>query len=515
MMSTLVGLSGARRNACAAICVDGQIRAACEQERLTRVRGVGLDTCGLPEEAIDEVVALAGCASDDVTGYVLAESPLKFQPAASAVVLDHHEAHAATAYLTSPFNRAAVLVCDSHPDRELSVWMGDGGRLRDQAWPWRGPAFARLYSDCATLFALERNGNAHRLETLAHLGRGDAARQLEQVLGYSDGGLQLAGDWRERITQLIRHDRGHHEQPIEAASAVQRRIGELLLELVADIRKTVDADVLCLSGGLFFNTYFNTIVRTSGIFEDVFVPINPGNAGLSVGATLMVARQEASGSASPQEAVHETEPARSVSPFLGPEFDSEAIKAALDGCKLAYEFVSETEAIDAAVVALARGQLVAWFQGRMEWGPRALGHRSILADPRSPYVLDNLNFFLRKRDRSRPFGVSACRDRVPELFCGPPVSPFMEYEYTLRSGHLQHVVPSGARSIRVQTVTADNGMFWTLHERLEQATGSGVLVNTSFNGFHEPIVCSPRDAIRVFYGTGLDILIMGRFILRK
>jgi carbamoyltransferase len=182
---------------------------------------------------------------------------------------------------------------------------------------------------------------------------------------------------------------------------------------------------------------------------------------------------------------------------------------------LSYEFVSESDAIDVAVDALARGRLVAWFQGRMEWGHRALGHRSILADPSSPYVLDNLNCYLRKRDRSRAFGVSVCEDRVGALFCGPDRSPFMEYEYAIRADRLRYAMPDGATSIRVQTVGPDLEPFFTLHRRMEQANGTGVLVNTSFNGFHEPIACSPLDAVRVFYGTGLDLLVMGRFILRK
>jgi carbamoyltransferase len=204
-----------------------------------------------------------------------------------------------------------------------------------------------------------------------------------------------------------------------------------------------------------------------------------------------------------------------VSPYLGPAFESEAIKKTLDGCKLSYSFVGEGEAIDRAVDALAQGQLVGWFQDRMEWGPRALGHRSILANPRSPYVLENLNGFLRKRERWRSFGVSVCQDNLEKFFCGPPTSPFMEYEYSLRDDGLRPAIPSGATSIRVQTIPESLEPFWTLHKRMGQATGSSVLVNTSLNGFHEPIACTPRDAIRVFYGSGLDMLVLGRFILEK
>jgi carbamoyltransferase len=303
---------------------------------------------------------------------------------------------------------------------------------------------------------------------------------------------------------MIEDECGRSPHPVETASAVQRRIGELLLDLVADIRATFDCSALCLGGGLFYNTYFATLIRRSNIFEQVFVPINPGNAGLAVGAALMVGdgRRRGAGRSA-------------LSPFLGPEYDSEAIKNALDGCKLSYAFVSEAEVVDQTVAALARGHLVGWFQGRMEWGPRALGHRSILADPRSPYVLENLNGFLRKREPWRAFGVSVCEDDAPSFFCGPSASAFMEYEYGLKDERLRHVMPAGATAVRVQTVEPAEALFWSLHKRMAEATGTGVLVNTSFNGFHEPIACTPRDAIRVFYGTGLDMLVLGRFILRK
>jgi carbamoyltransferase len=321
----------------------------------------------------------------------------------------------------------------------------------------------------------------------------------------TEGRLHVRRGWRQRLHDMVRRDRSHAIEGLAAdlAAATQHRIGELLLDLCKDIRAAVDCDTLCLGGGFFFNTYFTTLIRTSGIFQRVFVPINPGNAGLAVGATLMATRQ----AGVPGNGA--------VSPFLGPEYDSEAIKATLDSCKLSYSFVTESEAVDAAVGALTRGQLVGWFQGRMEWGHRALGHRSILADPRSPYALDNLNCFLRKRERWRPFGVSAAADTVADLFSGPPTSPYMEYEYAFRDDRLRHIRPHQAPAIRVQTVDRELGTFWELHSRMKQATGLGVLVNTSLNGFREPIACSPRDAVRVFYGTGLDMLVIGRFVLTK
>jgi carbamoyltransferase len=279
-------------------------------------------------------------------------------------------------------------------------------------------------------------------------------------------------------------------------------MGRGLVAFCGELRTRYAVERLCLGGGLFFNTFFNTLVQNAGLFERVFVPINPGNAGLAVGGALLVGAERG-------------ESPGPVSPFLGPEYGPAQIKAVLDGCKLSYSFLSESDAIDAAVRALTRGQLVGWFTGRMEWGPRALGHRSILADCRSPFALDNLNLYLRKRERWWPFGISTCAESAATIVDGPPESPCMEFEYVPRDDRFSHVLPEGARVLRVQTVSKDQGAFWQLHRRIEQATGTPALVNTSFNAFREPIVCDPRDAVRVFYGTGLDVLFMDRFIITK
>ena len=500
------GISGAKRNACAAIYVDGQIGAACEQERLTRARGVGLPAGALPLEAVDQVIALSRSRKDDVESYVVAEPQVQLPKSLRTVTVDHHRAHAAAAFLTSPFDRATVLICDSHADRELSVWIGDGAKLEDRNWPWRGRAFATLYSECAELFDFDgAAAQAYGLEVLAHLGRGDATAQLRDVFRYVDGTLEVEQNWRGRLHGMIRAERQRQDRAAETAAAIQGRIGELLLELLADIRKSVETDSICLGGGLFYNTYFNSLVSTSGILQTGLRPCQSWQCGARC-------RRGADGGT---EGGRRARSAARFPRFWDRSTTRKPSKRRSMAANFRTRYVTETEVLDSAVAALSKGQLVAWFQGRMEWGHRALGHRSILADPRSPYVLDNLNFFLRKRERSRPFGVAVCEDAVPSLFCGPVASPFMEFQYRVRDDQFRQVMPTGATAIRVQTVAPDIGLFWSLLKRMEQATGSSALVNTSFNAFHEPIVCNPRDAVRVFFGTGLDMLVIGRFILRK
>jgi carbamoyltransferase len=289
------------------------------------------------------------------------------------------------------------------------------------------------------------------------------------------------------------------------ASSFQRRLGEILLMLVADIRRRSSAGNICLAGGLFYNTYFNTLVHEAGIFEGVFVPPNPGNAGLAAGSALAAGGEQLDLAARAE-----------VSPFLGPGYSPEEIKATLDNCKMSYEFLHERALIETTVDALTRGLMVGWFQGRMEWGPRALGNRSILASPLSPYVLDNLNVFLKQRERYRAYGLSVREEDRPQFFAGPARARYMEYDYELVTPEpFRHVVPRGVTTVRVQTVGDTPHLFRCLHDRFAEATGVGVLVNTSFNGFNEPIVCSPRDAIRVFFGTGLDLAVLGRFVIRK
>jgi carbamoyltransferase len=229
--------------------------------------------------------------------------------------------------------------------------------------------------------------------------------------------------------------------------------------------------------------------------------VNPGNAGLAVGTALHV------NGAAP----------RSVSPFLGPSYQSDEIKATLDNCKLRYDWARDEDAIATAVDAVTRGMLVGWFDGAMEWGPRALGGRCILANPFAPYVLENLNHFLKRREPWRGYALSGLAGAVHEHFDGPTEAPFMECDYQPRDpSRFRHILPSPDAAIRVQTVGADSPpRFRKLLETFGAASGAPFLVNTSFNGFHEPIVCSPRDAVRVFYGSGLDVLILDGFVIAK
>jgi len=289
------------------------------------------------------------------------------------------------------------------------------------------------------------------------------------------------------------------------AHTLQARLGDLLLEFLGDVRTRTAASRLCLAGGLFYNTNLATRVRESGLFDHVFIPLHPGNAGLATGCALLAAPES-----------QRSRRLTALSPFLGPQYSDAEIKAVLDNCKLSYEYPGDGELIRQTVAALRRGHLVGWFHGRMEWGPRALGCRSILADPLAPYVLENLNTYLKRRDPPRSYAVSVCEEDLGTWFEGPSPSPFMQFEHRVKDPvRFAHIMSHPDAPIRVHTVGPEPGLLRQLLKACGTVTGTPVLVNTSFNGFHEPIVCSSRDAVRVFYGSGLDLLVVGNFVMRK
>jgi carbamoyltransferase len=351
-----------------------------------------------------------------------------------------------------------------------------------------------------------RDGDEHRLEALARVGERRCNAAIPAIAHRGDH-LDVPAHFQASIAGVMAQNgsRASGAQRASLAEQIQRQIGEQLLQVMSDINRRLGTSRLCLGGGLFYNSYFTTLVAESGLYAETFVPANPGNAGVAVGAALAVAAGEAP--------LDRREP---LSPFLGPAYGPQEIKAILENCKLSYDYLRNGQIIERTTAALAKGQLVGWFQGRMEWGARALGNRSILASPVAPYVLENLNVFLKQREPHRTYSVAICAEDLPGYFRGPAKSSFMEYEYEVLDCELLHsLLPANATRLRVQTVDESAGTFYELIRAFRDLTGVPMLVNTSFNGFNEPIVCSPRDAVRVFYGTGLDMAVLDSLLLEK
>ena len=503
-MFNTIGVSGARRNAAAALARDGAVFAFCEQGRITRQRHVGLPKGELPWEAIACVADQAGRGAD---AYASAEDAIALPDGCPSFRFDHHFTHAATAFWTSSFGDATVIVCDRHGDRHVSIWRADASGIHATDFQWSGPGLAELYSSVTELFGFDPGAEEYRLEALARPGIADA--RFDDLIQFRQDRLEIAADFRARLTNAIGAADGVLETRADLAASLQRRVGALLVDLVRTAHTVAPGANLCVAGGLFYNSYFTTLVAQSGVFARTFVPVNPGNAGVAAGAAL--AAQPASAG---QAIAAGREP---LSPFLGPAYDPRAVKAILDNCKLSYQYLREGAVIERTIDALRRGMLVGWFHGRMEWSARALGNRSILASPVAPYASENLNTFLKQREPHRAYSVSVADDALGRYFDGPPHSNFMEFEYAPKDPDQFRGLHPWRRAApwRVHTVPATAGSFRTLLDAFGMATGLPVLINTSFNGFHEPIVCTPRDAVRVFYGTGLDMLVIDNFVLQK
>jgi carbamoyltransferase len=494
----VVGLGGTSRNACAAVWAGTRILGVCEQERITRIKAAGVNDTGVPDEALDELLARSGRNRKEVGVYARGDSCHVHE--ADPLHLNHHFAHACAAFLPTAFESATVIVCDDAPPY-VSVWDAEGRVIAPVPWRWVGPGFADLYSSCSEALGFAQSGHEQRMEALARLAPTARDHAVDGLFEFHTEGVNVVPGWKRSI-ELMREGRAPGPQSAALAAALQRRIADLFLAFVAAVRDRAPArQILCVGGALFSNSYFNARLKSSGLYSRVFVPINPGDAGLAIGAALYAA-----------------DSARyDATPFLGPAYTAEETKQVLDNCKLSYEWETESGAIDAAVEALCSGRLVGWADGRMEWGTRALGARSILANPFAPYALENLNHFLKRREPWRGYALSGLPDAVQEHFDGPDASPFMECDYRPRDpGRFVHALPSRDAAVRVQTVGEQAPpRFRRLLQEFGAATGVPVLVNTSFNGFLEPIVCSPRDAVRVFFGTGLDLLVLDRFVIRK
>ncbi len=488
-----IGSSGGRRHGMAALADGGELVAACPQERVTRVRSAGVNASGLPDEAIDVLLAQRGKTRADVEHFV--------PPVDATTPLDRHRASACTSYLTSGLASSAIVVCDAD-EPAMTIWRGQGAGVTHVA-TWPQAAFVGTYARMTALFGFNPPGAEPRMEALARLKPGARDTAVDDLLRLDGEVLTIDAAAEQRLTARLaqaREPAGVTRATL--ASAVQERLGDLLLELLRKVRHQIDDRAVCLAGSLFHNSCTNARVRQSGVFDTVFIPVDPGPAGLAVGRLL-----EALGRAP-----------SALSPFLGPAYSPQETKNVLDNCKLQYAWETEGGAIRSAVEALREGRLVGWFDDAMEWGPRALGTRCILANPSTPYVLENLNRFLKGRESWRGYALSGLEESVAEHFAGPPQAPFMECDYRpVDPARFTHVLPSPEASVRIQTVSAQGGSarFRMLLEAFGNATGLPFLVNTSFNGFHEPIVCNPRDAVRVFFGTGLDVLVVNQFVMRK
>ena len=481
---------------------------------------------------------------------------------AKLLFAEHHQSHAASAFYPSPFREAVVLTMDGVGEwATTSVGIGNGNELemtREIHFPH---SLGLLYSAFTGYTGFKVNSGEYKVMGLAPYGEPKyAGAILDHLIDLKpDGTFRLDLDYFDYCTGLTMTNGRFEalfggpprtpEEPLtqrhmDLAASAQAVVEEAVLRLTRSLRKETGIPNLCLAGGVALNCVANGKVLRDGRFDDLWVQPAAGDAGGALGAALAASHRLFG---EPRSRIGGTNGAGRSNgaggdamhgAFLGPEYGTEEIRAALDAAGARYRTLADEVLVDTAAGALAAGKALGWFQGRMEFGPRALGNRSILADARSPAMQRTLNLKIKFRESFRPFAPSVLRADVADWFELERDSPYMLLvagvqpkrrrretgEDRARSGIERLDLPRSDvpavthvdYSARVQTVHRDtNPRYHALLEAFKAKTDCPVLVNTSFNVRGEPIVCTPTDAFRCFMGTDLDCLAVGNCFLRK
>ena len=592
----ILGISAFYHDSAACIVDEGRIVAAAQEERFTRRK----HDSGFPSHAIRRCMETASLRPEDIDQVVFYEKPfpkferlletyIEYAPrgfrsfsASMPVWLteklfqkrllvtnlkstlgsnvpwrekllfsEHHLSHAASAFYPSPFDRAAILTMDGvgeWPTTSLAIGAGaDIQILKELHFPH---SLGLLYSAFTYFTGFKVNSGEYKLMGLAPYGSPIYADTIKKNLIdiAADGTFKLNMDFFNFATGLqMTNSRfenlfgGPPRSPesevttreMDIAASIQCVTEEVVLLLCSAIAAETDERNLCLAGGVALNCVANGKLQESGLFDNLWIQPAAGDAGGAVGAALAVHHLV---NKAPRVRPGPGDSMRGA--FVGPSYDQASIEAVLSELGAIYDTFTDTAVIDETARALASGAAVGWHQGRMEFGPRALGGRSILADPRSPSVQRTLNLKVKFRESFRPFAPSVLREYVAEWFDLDVDSPYMllvanvapskQFAMTQDEQELfgieklnvaRSTIPAVTHvdySARIQTVHREtNRRYYDLLDRFRELTGCPVLVNTSFNVRGEPIVESPEDAYRCFMGTDLDVLVIGNCFLRK
>ncbi|MEO1389784.1 MAG: carbamoyltransferase [Cyanobacteria bacterium J06634_6] len=436
---------------------------------------------------------------------------------AKVLHVDHHLAHAISAYAFSGFTDATVVVIDGHGASETtSIWHGKDGSLEHVLTvPWPN-SLGLFYAEMTYYLGFKKYSDEWKVMGLAPYGKPgvnldafidsqrspywvNARRLLGQRFDDASGIESILGPKRIPESDL-------EQQYKDVAFAVQDACEKAMLQVVKMAVEKTQCRNLCMAGGVAMNSKANGKILTSSLVDQVFIQPAATDDGTALGAGL----------APYLETQGQLPVSRMRSAYLGPEFSDAETETALNTYKLRYIYL--TEPSKTAAELLAEGKIVGWFQGRMEFGPRALGNRSILADPRSAAMKDEVNNVVKFREVWRPFAPSMLAEAAPDYLQNVTDSPFMILTDQVKP-EKQSVIAAVTHvdgSTRPQTVEKEiNPRYWSLIKAFEQLTGVPVVMNTSFNLRGEPIVCTPTEAIRTFMSSGMDALVLGNYLLKK
>jgi carbamoyltransferase len=591
----IIGISAYYHDSAACLVVDGNIVAAAQEERFTRKK----HDSDFPTHSIHYCLSQAGVQAADIDYVVFYDKPfLKFERLLETYLAfaprgfksfvtslpvwlkdklfqktmiakalaqnlgdgvnweskllfsEHHLSHAASAFYPSPFEDAAVLTMDGVGEwTTTSMAIGSGNRLAVHKEIHFPHSLGLLYSAITYYTGFKVNSGEYKVMGLAPYGEPKYAKLIKDHLIdiKEDGSFHLDMSYfnyctgltmtNERFDALFGGPRRAPESPLtqremDLAASVQAVTEEVVIKLARGIQQSTGLKNLCLAGGVALNCVANGKLLREKIFENIWIQPAAGDAGGAVGAAL-----GAYYSMLDQPRTVQSQDAMKGS-YLGPEYSTSEIESRLRAAGAVFTSVSQTEMIDATAQALAQGKAVGWHQGRMEFGPRALGGRSIIADPRSPAVQKQLNLKVKYRESFRPFAPSVLREDVSQWFDIDVDSPYMllvadvvksrQLSMTAEQEQLFGIdklnvprseIPAVTHvdySARIQTVHKEtNPLYYALISTFKALTGCPVLVNTSFNVRGEPIVCTPEDAFNCLMGTEIEFLVVGNCLMRK
>jgi carbamoyltransferase len=583
----ILGISAFYHDSAACLVRDGKIVAAAQEERFTRKK----HDHNFPENAINYCLKEAGIdgkALDIVAFYDkpflkferLLETYLQYAPAGfrsflmamplwmkqklwmkshiqelldfSGPVLfpEHHVSHAASAFFPSPFQQAAFLTMDGVGEWATSSYgIGRDNQLEIHAEIDFPHSLGLLYSAFTYYTGFKVNSGEYKVMGLAPYGEPKYVDLIKKELIdiCDDGSFQLNMRYFNYCAGLTMTNERFHElfggpprkqeskltqREMDLARSVQEVVEEVVLKMGKHIRQTTGLTELVLAGGVALNCVANGKLLRAGYFDDIWIQPAAGDAGGALGAALAAWYMYAD---KPRVAA---QPDSMGGSYLGPQFSNEEIARFLDEQNIAYRELAESEIPEIVADLIAEEKVVGWFQGRMEFGPRALGARSIIGDARSPKMQEIMNLKIKFRESFRPFAPSVAYDRVNDYFELSKPSPYMllvadvqkhrqkpmsEAEKKLfgiqKLNVLRSDIPAVTHvdySARIQTVHPEtNPLYYAMIKKFEEKYGCAVIINTSFNVRGEPIVCTPEDAFRCFMRTNMDYLIMGNFLLDK
>ena len=592
----ILGISAFYHDSAACLLKDGEIVAAAQEERFTRTK----HDQSFPNNAIKyclEQVNISASQIDNVVFYekpfvkferlletYLAFAPRGFRSFAKAMPIwikdklfqksalinelkatldedinwkerllfsEHHLSHAASAFYPSPFERAAVLTLDGVGEwTTTSLSVGKGSELKVLKEIHFPHSLGLLYSAFTYYTGFKVNSGEYKIMGLAPYGEPRFADLIKEKLisVAEDGSFKLDMSYFNYATGLTMTNNKFNnlfgglprspeaeltQREMDLAASIQKVTEEIVIKLAKGISKETGEKNLCLAGGVALNCVVNGILLRKRIFDNVWIQPAAGDAGGALGAALSIWYLHHKKKRKASSALDSMKGA-----YLGPEFEDKEIESTLKACGAIYKKLEEEDLIETVTAALVDKKAVGWMQGRMEFGPRALGSRSIIADPRSKIMQKQLNIKVKYRESFRPFAPSVLREYVNDWFDHDADSPYMLIVADVQKDKRLAMTPDEEKlfgidklnvprssvpaithvdySARIQTVHADtNPKYHALISKFKEKTGCPLVVNTSFNVRGEPIVCSPIDAFKCFMGTELDILAIGNYLLTK